>query len=372
MINKLLFSGFALALLMAITYWHISDDSRQTASVNTQQEPDSTLSHDVSLAELQNSTNSTPSAAMPDPNTIPISEPMSGQVEDALLQYEELSKYPPNSQPILSEQHVHSFVNTSSPQAAHPFPFDDLETPIQLALELDQFNYFFGDAIQAELTVGNVPEQSSFSARAVLTDLAGDVLAETSNLDISNLRAKIVFDTQAYASENWPLEMNLGAYVDLDGHQMFISAPFRINTETAEMDSVGYSEPVAENLLIPVKLNVTLPGYYFVAGILYSQTTGKPLIHLEAEGPLSEGLSSLQLKAHIQALKKAGDEGPYYLDKIRIERWSDEQIPRDVAGKVPAADYSVQGYSFKDYQDLPYIDPLAEERKRLMQGLSAR
>src|SRR5690606_35662166 len=100
--------------------------------------------------------------------------------------------------------------------------------------------------------------------------------------------------------------------------------------------------------------------------------TDKPLIHLETEGPLSEGLSSLQLKAHIQALKKSGDEGPYYLDKIRIERWSDEQLPRDVAGKVPQADYSVQGYSFNDYLDKPYLDPLAEERKRLIQGLSSR
>ena len=125
-------------------------------------------------------------------------------------------------------------------------------------------------------------------------------------------------------------------------------------------------------MVIPVNLNVSLPGYYYVAGILYSAKSQQPLIHLETEGHLAEGIGSLNLNAHIQALKKGGDEGPYYLDKIRIERWSDDLIPRDIAGKADQNEYSVDGYSFNDYEDKPYLDPLAEERKRLLQGLSSR
>ena len=371
MSNKHILGGLSLSLLVAIGYWQMPDNSRSDFLTADTQTATTKQTHNHSGA-LPDKVQQQQSSPIPVPEVLLVEEQLSVQVEDALVQYEELSKYPPQSQPILSEQHVHSFMNTGAPQASHPFPFDDLETPIQLSIELDQFNYFFGDAIQAKLSVGNVPEQASLSARAVLTDLAGEVLAESASMEIKELSAKVVFDTKSYAAENWPLEMNLGAHVDVNGYHMFISAPFRINTETAELDSVGYSEPVAENLIIPVNLNVKLSGYYFVAGILYSQSSDKPLIHLEAEGPLPEGLGSLQLKAHIQALKKGGDEGPYYLDKIRIERWSDEQIPRDVAGKVPQADYTVEGYSFNDYQDVPYLDPLAEERKRLLQGLSAR
>ena len=369
MSKKLFLGGVTLGLLSAIALWQITDDASsrhsQAMDGNTGNLEQSQSSKQENLA-----VNGDSNASIPGPvSTI---EEMSVQVEDALQQYEELSKYPPNSQPILSEQHVHAFLNSSAPQASHPFPFDDLEQPIQLSIELNQYNYFFGDQIHGQISVGNVPVQASLSARAVLTDLAGEVLAETHNLDISELTAKVTFDTRSYATESWPLEMNLGAHVDVNGYHMFISAPFRINTETAELESIGFSEPVAENLIIPVNLDVKLPGYYFVAGILYSQQSGQALIHLETEGPLNEGVATLELKAHIQALKKSGDEGPYYLDKIRIERWSDEQIPRDIAGKVPEADYSIEGFPFSAYQDIPYIDPLAEERKRLMQGLSAR
>lgn len=369
MSKNLLLGGITLGLLSAVAFWQVSDDpskhlSQTVLSSNgNAEQPLGSSAADLTVSQFPDTPDTEPS------HTI---EQLSAQVEDALEQFEELSKYPPTSQPILSEEHVHSFMNTSAPQASHPFPFADLEQPIQLSIELNQYNYFFGDAIHAQLSVGNVPESSSLSARAVLTDLAGEVLAETSNLDISELRANVAFDTKAYNTSNWPLEMNFGAHVDVNGYHMFISAPFRINTETAELDSVGFSEPVAENLIIPVNLNVKLPGYYFVAGILYSQQSNQPLIHLEAEGPLSEGQATLELKAHIQALKKSDDEGPYYLDKIRIERWSDELIPRDIAGKVPEAEYSVEGFPFNAYQDIPYVDPLAEERKRLMQGLTAR
>lgn len=369
MSKKLLLSGITLGLLSAIAFWQLDSNPTQSPS-QTAFRSDNNAGQADSSATSNLMISSFPVTAEAEPvHTI---EQLSEQVEDALLQYEELSQYPPTSQPILSEEHVHSFMNTDAPQASHPFPFSDLEQAIQLSIALNQYNYFFGDLIHAQLSVGNVPASSTLSARVVLTDLAGEVLAETSNLDISELQAKVTIDTKAYNTSDWPLEMNLGAHVDVNGYQMFISAPFRINTETAELDSVGFSEPVAENLIIPVNLNVKLPGYYFVAGILYSQNNNQPLIHLEAEGPLSEGLATLELKAHIQALKKSGDEGPYYLDKIRIERWSDEQIPRDIAGKVPEADYSVEGFPFNAYQDIPYIDPLAEERKRLMQGLTAR
>ncbi|MFT7372037.1 MAG: hypothetical protein ACI9T9_000718, partial [Oleiphilaceae bacterium] len=203
----------------------------------------------------------------------------------------------------------------------------------------------------------------------------GDILAEGGaefEEDASTHKTMTVaFDTSAYNTQEWPLEVNLGAYVDVNGHQLFISSPFRINTATATFESVGYSEAIAENLVIPVNLNVTLAGYYYVAAILYSQQSNKPLVHLETEGPLNAGLSSLNLRAHIQALKKGGDEGPYLLKNIRVERWSDEVIQMDIAGQVNQESFTVEGYVFDAFEDIPYIDPLTAERIKLMGGLSS-
>jgi hypothetical protein len=297
------------------------------------------------------------------------------QIETAMQSYAEISKYPPNSQPIVSEAHVNSFINASVPESSLPYPIDGLDTPIQLSLTLEKYNYFLGDAVNASISLSDIPENAAVSARSVLMSISGDILAESDTEfeeDASTQKTmKVAFDTSAYNTQEWPLEVNLGAYIDVNGHQLFISAPFRINTATATFESVGYSEAIAENLIIPVNLNVILPGYYYVAAILYSQQSNKPLVHLETEGPLNAGLKSLNLSAHIQALKKGGDEGPYLLKNIRVERWSDEIIQMDIAGQVNEESFTVEGYAFDAFKDIPYIDPLNAERIKLMGGLSS-
>ena len=299
------------------------------------------------------------------------SETLSDQVEDALTQYTEFSKYPPSSQPIVSAEHVNAFLNSNLPQSSLPFPFSDLEKPIQISIELNQNNYFYGDTVIAEVNISGTSENASISTRGVLMSIDGDIIAESTNQEYRDNSEFITFDTHAFSAKDWPIEMNVGAYIDVNGRSMFISAPFKINDQTASLESLGFSEPVAENLIIPLNIEVELAGYYYVAAILYSSSTQLPLIHLETEGQLPQGLSSLNLKAHIQALKKNNDEGTYYLENIRIERWSDEIIPRDVAGKVSDNTFLVSAYSFNDYEDKPYLDPLAEERQRLIQGLSS-
>jgi hypothetical protein len=368
-----LICGLSLGLAVSIGIWLISSDKDEYTEINTYLDSEilTTPSAQDTISEATFGA-ANQASQMPSPDDVQFSEQITEQVEDALMQFDEISQYPPTSQPILSEAHVNSFMNSSLPQASLPFPFDDLVTPIQVSIELDQNNYFFGDQIKAKVDISDIPEGSSVSTRSVLISIDGVTLAESGYQETKENSTFIIFDTQAYTTDSWPIEMNVGAYIDVNEHSIFITAPFKINDESASLDSVGFSEPVAENLVIPVNLNVKLPGYYYLAGVLYSAKSQQPLIHLETEGPLAEGFGSLNLKAHIQALKKGGDEGPYYLDKIRIERWSDEVIPRDIAGKVDQSEYLVDGYAFKDYEDKTYLDPLAEERKRLLQGLSSR
>lgn len=368
-----LIGGLSLGFAVSVGMWVLSSEQDVNSEAHLNSDAEILAAHSTQNTHSEAIFGAPDQAAhIPSPDDVLFSEQVTEQVEDAMMQFDEISKYPPTSQPILSEAHVHSFMNSSVPQASLPFPFSDLDTPIQVSIELDQSNYFFGDQIKAKVNISDTPEGSNVSTRSVLMSIDGDTLAESGYQETKDNTTFIVFDTQAYSTDSWPIEMNVGAYIDVNGRSIFITAPFKINDESASLDSIGFSEPVAENLIIPLNIDVKLPGYYHVAGILYSAKTQQALIHLEAEGPLAEGINSLNLNAHIQALKKGGDEGPYYLDKVRIERWSDDLVPRDIAGKVDQSEYLVDGYSFNDYEDKPYLDPLAEERRQLLQGLSSR
>lgn len=297
------------------------------------------------------------------------------QILDAMTSYDEISQYPPTSQPIINAAHVNSFVNSTLPSSSLPFPVAGLETPIELSVQLQSYNYFFGDSITAEIVASDLPTAAALGATAVLLGDSGEELArltiDVGNQNSSQRSLSVEFDTLNYDASAWPVEMNLGAYVEVDGSSLFISAPFKINTPTAAVDSLGYSQVNGEYLDIPVTLDVLVPGYYFLSAVLYSAGTGVPLVYLETEGLVEQGVDILVLHAHVQALKKGGDDGPYQLKEILLERWSDEVIPLDLAGKVNPGVYGLDGYRFDEFDDLPYIDPLKEERLRLMQGLGS-
>lgn len=300
---------------------------------------------------------------------------LSEQINQAIQSYDEISQYPPYSQPIKTEEHLNAFVNSVKAESSLPFPFDGLDQPISASIRLDDYNYFFGELISAKIELSSLPSGATVNAGTQLMTLSGEVLANAETEIVSDDDSHKIFDayidTKDYDSSTWPLELNMAVLAEVDGNQIFLTAPFRINSETAELQSVGFSEVQSDHLNIPLNFSVSLAGYYFVSGVLYSKESDMPLVYLEAEGALASGAGSLSLKAHIQALKQGGDEGPYELKDIRVERWSDELIQMDVAGKVAAGEYTVEGYSFDEFDDNPYQDPLKEQRIRLLQGLSS-
>lgn len=370
--NYVLGAGVALLLGLA-AYFYPDHSSTELTDQASSKQDDIRL-----LSGVEKPTNAVPTSqgqaqAMTDEPSL-LSDEVKVQVNAAMQSYAEISLYPPSSQPIVSTAHLNSFVNKVTPSSSMPYPVDGLDQPVMLSMSLAQYNYFYGDTIIADIRVEDYPEHATVSARTLLMDSQGEIYVE-SGVDVKNDSAsvkemRVSFDTLGFDTSHWPFEMYVGAYVEVDGHTLFTSVPFRINTETATFDSVGYSQPNEEYLEIPVNLNVARPGYYFVSGVLFSATSKQPLIYLEAEGQLSEGLQSLVLNAHIQALKKGGDEGPYTLGDIQLERWSDEHLPFDISGKVPQPSYFVEGYTFDSFIDKPYVDPLRQERLDLMQGLT--
>ena len=91
------------------------------------------------------------------PEAILESSELKEQISAAIQSYDEISQYPPNSQPIVSVEHVNSFVNSAKSESSLPFPFAGLELPIQLSIALDEYNYFYGETITAAIQLSELP-----------------------------------------------------------------------------------------------------------------------------------------------------------------------------------------------------------------------
>ncbi|MDX1451783.1 MAG: hypothetical protein R3183_04430, partial [Oleiphilaceae bacterium] len=252
---------------------------------------------------------------------------MQDQMVTIMQSYAEISRYPPNSQPIRSAEHLASFMNIAPPESSLPFKLDMQERTIQVHLETAAHQYFPGDRIEGRLLLSELAPDTSVSAQAVLQDLGGKKLADVQVVPIgSDTTTRQAFglinETQDFNTDNWPLELNLATTATVDGEALFITVPLRFNAASAQVRGVGYSQPVAEYLDIPVEIEVYRAGYYHLAAVLYNGEATQPLVHLEAEGALSQGQASLTLRAHIQALKSVADAGPYVLSDLRLTRWS--------------------------------------------------
>ncbi len=305
---------------------------------------------------------------------VEVDTPLRDQMRTVMQSYAEISRYPPYSQPIKSEAHIAAFINASLPEASFPFELSGGGTPIQLSLQLSAYQFFPGDRIEGEVRVSELPPGAAVSAQASLRDIAGRSLSDVGVVSMEGAgtarRFTLAINSADHSTGDWPQELVMSAAVDVNGEALFISVPLRFNPASAVITALGYSQPVAEFLQIPVRIDVVQAGYYHLAGILYNADASRPLIHLESEGLLSEGSAQLVLNAHIQALKSMQDDGPYVLSDLRLTRWADEQNPLDMAGKVEDELFIIQGYPFNSYEDKAYVDPLQAERQRLMEGLS--
>ena len=137
----------------------------------------------------------------------------------------------------------------------------------------------------------------------------------------------------------------------------------------AAIEDVASAEIVDEYLNIPVYVATQKPGYHRVRGNLYDRETGEPLVHLRAEGQINSNADILTLKAHISALKAAGSEGPYELRDLSLQRLPSKPDYITEFGKAGQKVYDINGFSFSEYLDKPYVNEksqrIAKELRRL-------
>ena len=157
--------------------------------------------------------------------------------------------------------------------------------------------------------------------------------------------------------------------IEVGGEPFFTTVAFNYDTASARLLGLGVVQTNGANLEIPLEYSVLNSGYYVVSAILSDQQTGRPLVALQTEGRMSQGNGQLIAKAHIQALKEAGSQGPYWLTNIKAYRGAERGEQFDVPASSVNTQFAINAFSFTEYTDEIFQDPLAQERVEFLNGL---
>ncbi len=300
------------------------------------------------------------------------SEVFKSQVKNIANQYANTARFPVGSQPI---------INVADARQPEPFEETEVETPfdtgsgltIGVSAAVDKFQYFTDDRINVRVELTGLEDGVFVKAEAIISGPQGDT-SLTDNLEAVGSTQSVFtgsFDTSLTSNENFSTEMFVKILIEVGGEPFFTTVAFNYATTSAQLVGLGLTQPRGANLEIPFEYTVFQSGYYFVSAVLKDQQTGKPLIALQTEGIMRQGNGQLVAKAHIQALKEAGSEGPYLLTNIKAYRGAERGEKFDVPASTVRNQYKIGVYQFTEYNDEAYQDPLVQERVEFLNQLGS-
>jgi len=286
--------------------------------------------------------------------------------------YAEDLQYPVFSKPIRNRDELQKYLPNTT--AANSLPLDSKnENSPRIALKTSKLQYFDGEAILAQAFVEGQLDAQSVTVDARLV-MHGQTLIQNEALPAANKpkRFQISIDSRELPAQLESTDLRLVAVFDIDGVRYEIGAPIKYVQASAAIEYVGSSEVLDSVLQIPVFVNTSAPGFHQLSAILYNAETGQPLVHLNAEKELLVERDFIPLQAHIVALKAGGHEGPYLLKNFSLIRMPSEPDFTTTYGRVPAEGVEVNGYSFSNYRDEPYVDEEAQERLDFLKKLGGQ
>lgn len=295
---------------------------------------------------------------------------LKAQVKNIADQYADTARFPVGSQPIRNPDDAKQAEPFEETEVETPFETDSGET-IDVSAAVDKFQYFTNDIVNVRLQLSDVPEDAFVKAIATIAGPNGDtpLNTELNSVDASQSVFIGTLDTSLAPPQTFSKEMIVKVSIEVAGEPFFTTVAFNYDTASARLLGLGVVQVNGANLEIPFEYTVLSNGYYFVSAILSDKQTGQPLIALQTEGRMAQGNGQLIAKAHIQALKEAGSEGPYLLSSIRAYRGAERGEQFDVPASSVSTQFSINAFSFAEYRDEIYEDPLAQERADFLNEL---
>ena len=306
------------------------------------------------------------------PKTPPANKP---DVEHMLRQplrqvaaaYAAQNRFPTFSQPIESAAELLRYKPHQPQTVSLPFPTPNGGT-YQANVTLDRYRYFKGDRQQLTLDLSTSGGTVISDVQATVDTVEGDELYRLPlrvNPGTRIDHSQEVDLSQAW--QDWPMELQWTVRARVGEQRLSVVAPFRYETPVAVLEGVGATRVEGEFLIIPLTIESDFPGYYFVQANLYSRD-GSPLIHLQAEGPLTPDHPPLTLRASGAIFHRLNDAGPYVLRDIQLERLGGDDQP-DRFGRARQPEYAVTGFPLNDYADSTWTDTLAQQRLEFLESL---
>ncbi len=272
--------------------------------------------------------------------------------------YAAQTRFPASSMPIPDEESLQKYIPNQASGASLPYEGPDGEQ-WRFGLRTDHFRYFKGDTINFYVTLTGATEMPTAQLRLFLVSNKTIIHEVASGAFVAgSFQASV--DTNRVNTSSWPKELHVQAVADLGGQTMQVVETIRFEESIAEIKSVGSGEVENQYLVIPVALDTEAQGYFRVTGVLFSQKTQKPLVHLEGKAKLSINNATVELKAHADALQVSGDEGPYELRHVYVEKMPGPPDYASAYGKNSDEVFSISSQSFEMYSDVRHEDPSAQ------------
>lgn len=272
--------------------------------------------------------------------------------------YAAQSRFPASSMPIQDEASLQKYIPNQAVGASLPYEGPNGEA-WRFGLRTDQFRYFKGEEIKIFVTLtGDNNQLDSDVTIAVVADRK--VIHEVGRGSLSAGYFQASIDTDAVNTSSWPKELHIQAIAELDGEYMQVLETIRFEESIAEVEGVGKGSVDNEYLVIPVELDTDARGYFRVTAVLFSQSSNKPLVHLEGKSKITVNNDTVELKAHIDALRVSGDEGPYEIQHLYVEKMPGPPDYASAFGKTNDQVYPVSAQSFDSYADADYENPSAQ------------
>jgi len=268
------------------------------------------------------------------------------------------SRFPASSMPIKNEEALQKYIPNQSMGASLPYEGPNGEA-LRFGLRTDKYRYFEDEVI--EVFVSLTGGDAVLDADIVVSIVADrKVLHQVANGPLSMGSFKAVIDTQSLNTSGWPKELHLQAVAVINGETMQIVETFRYEPQIATVESVGKGTVEDDYLVIPVAIDTDARGYFRITGVLFSEATQKPLLHLEGKSKITINNDTVELKAQLRSLQVADDEGPYQLKHLWLEKMPGPPDYETAYGVADEEAYSIDEHSFDEYSDIDYEDPAAK------------
>lgn len=290
------------------------------------------------------------------------------RVAQVANEYAQAIRFPSYSKPIASIEALQKYLPNQSTAVQRPLSADE-NNPLSASLHTDRFRYFVGERLAANLLIEGLAAGAAVEVKAQLRDRKTILAVADVHLE-QNGYVIVVPEVPRIAGVNAADKVfRLVASMRIDGETYELGAPLNIDESVAHLDSDFGVEVDEESLAITLKVNTLNTGYFELNAILYSQSTGQPLLYLTTQGLVSDENPYLKLRAHSAALKHMQDEGPYELLDISLKRMPSAPDYTEQYAETSQARFVIDKHYFSEYAQSEYVDEQAQARLDLLREL---